>query len=175
MARIITPPYFDSVVNAGEKRLLDFLEVHLPDDYFLLPNLEIASTNPRNNKTQYWEYDLVVIAPHAIYNIENKDWRGRIEGGDTYWYVNDKQKQNPLKLGRIKTAILASKIKEHNLAWSKAWIQNLLTLSYPNSYAPDIFDEAARLSFELKPALIDYITDPLSVGQTANAIKSIQQ
>lgn len=175
MAKIIPPPYFDSVVNAGEKRLLGFLEVNLPDDYFLLPNLEIASTNPRNNKTQYWEYDLVVIAPHAVYNIENKDWRGRIEGGDTYWYVNDKQKQNPLKLGRIKTAILASKIKEYNPSWSKAWIQNLLTLSYPNSYAPDIFDEAAKLSFELKPVLIDYITDPLSVGQTPNAIKSIQQ
>ncbi|WP_026750676.1 serine/threonine protein kinase [Sediminibacterium sp. C3] len=175
MARIITPPFFDSVVNAGEKRLLDFLEVNLPDDYFLLPNLEIASTNPRNSKTQYWEYDLVIVAPHALYNIENKDWRGRIEGGDTYWYVNDKQKQNPLKLGRIKTAILASKIKEYNPAWSKAWIQNLLTLSYPNSYAPDIFDEAAKLSFELKQALIDYITDPLSVGQTENSIKSIQQ
>lgn len=28
---------------------------------------------------QYWEYDCIVIAPHAIYAIENKDYRGRIE------------------------------------------------------------------------------------------------
>src|ERR1700712_1439316 len=108
MAKIIKPPYFESVVNAGEKRLLDFLEINLPEDYFLIPNIEIASTNPRNGKTQYWEYDLIVVAPHAIYNIENKDWKGRIEGDDNYWYVNDRQRQNPLKTGRQKTAILAS-------------------------------------------------------------------
>src|SRR4051812_529781 len=111
MAKLIKPPYFNDVVNAGEKRLLDFLEVNLPDEYYLIPNIELASTNPKNNKTQYWEYDMIVVAPHAIYNIENKDWKGRIEGGDTYWYVNDKQRANPLKLGRQKTAILASKIK----------------------------------------------------------------
>ena len=84
MARIIKPPYFESVVNDGEKRLLDFLKVNLPDDYILIPNIELASTNPRNNRTQYWEYDLVVVAPHAIFNIENKDWKGRIEGDNFY-------------------------------------------------------------------------------------------
>lgn len=47
MASIIKPPYFESVVNAGEKRLLDYLEVHLPDNYYLIPNVEIASTNPK--------------------------------------------------------------------------------------------------------------------------------
>ena len=79
MATIIKPPYFEAVVNVGEKRLLDYLEVNLPEEYFLIPNVEIASTNPRNNRTQYWEYDLIVVAPHAIFNIENKDWKGRIE------------------------------------------------------------------------------------------------
>ena len=39
---IIKPPYFESVVNAGEKRLLDYLEVHLPDNYYLIPNVEIV-------------------------------------------------------------------------------------------------------------------------------------
>ena len=111
MASIIKPPYFESVVNAGEKRLLDYLEVNLPDNYYLIPNVEIASTNPKNNRTQYWEYDLICVAPHGIYNIENKDWKGRIEGDDHYWYLNDRQMPNPLKTGRQKTAILASKLK----------------------------------------------------------------
>ena len=102
MAKIIKPPYFESVVNDGEKRVLDFLEFNLPDTYYIIPNVEIASTNPRNNRIQYWEYDLIVVAPHAIYNIENKDWRGRIEGDDNYWYINDRQKPNPLKTGRQK-------------------------------------------------------------------------
>ena len=174
MAKIIKPPYFESVVNAGEKRLLDFLEVNLPDSYYLVPNVEIASTNPRNNRTQYWEYDLIVVAPHAIYNIENKDWKGRIEGDDNYWYLNDRQKPNPLKTGRQKTAILASKLKDNEFSWGKAWVQNMVTLSYPSTFAPSLWQEAGKLSFQLNEQLIEYITDPVQVGKLENDIANIQ-
>ena len=174
MAKIIKPPYFESVVNAGEKRLLDYLEVNLPDNYFLIPNVEIASTNPRNNRTQYWEYDLVVVAPHAIYNIENKDWKGRIEGDDNYWYVNDKQRNNPLRTNRQKTAILASKLKENQYAWGKAWVHNIVTLSYPNSYTPSLWQEAGKLTFQLNEKLINYISNPDNIGKEENDIKDIQ-
>lgn len=174
MAKIIKPPYFDSVVNAGEKRLLDFLQVKLPDTYFLIPNVEIASTNPRNNRTQFWEYDLIVVAPHAIYNIENKDWKGRIEGADDYWYINDRQNPNPLKTGRQKTAILASKLKEANRDWGKAWIQNMLTLSYPNSFEPILWQDAAKLSFTLSGKLINYLQDPEQIGKWEGVISDVQ-
>jgi serine/threonine protein kinase len=175
MASIIKPPYFESVVNDGEKRLLDYLEIYLPDNYYLIPNVEIASTNPKNNRTQYWEYDLIVLAPHGIYNIENKDWKGRIEGDDHYWYLNDRQMPNPLKTGRQKTAILASKLKEANFAWGKAWIQNMLTLSYENTYPPVISHEAQKLTFGLNKKLIDFITDPYSIGKLEDDIADIQQ
>ncbi|MDF1866716.1 MAG: protein kinase [Saprospiraceae bacterium] len=174
MAKIIKPPYFESVVNAGEKRLLDFLEVNLPDSYYLIPNVEIASTNPRNNRTQYWEYDLIVVAPHAIYNIENKDWKGRIDGDDNYWYLNDRERPNPLKTGRQKTAILASKLKENKYSWGKAWIQNMVSLSYPNTYPPQLYQEAGKLTFQLNERLIEYIKDPYQVGKLANDISDIQ-
>lgn len=175
MAKIIKPPYFESVVNAGEKRLLDYLEVELPSDYYLVPNVEIASTNPRNNRTQYWEYDLIVVAPHAIYNIENKDWKGRIEGDDNYWYLNDRQRANPLKTGRQKTAILASKLKEHEYSWGKAWIQNMVTLSYPNSFAPSLWQEAGKLTFQLNEQLLRYLITPDLVGKHEDAISDIQR
>ena len=174
MAQIIKPPYFDSVVNAGEKRLLDFLQIKLPDNYFLIPNVEIASTNPRNNRTQFWEYDLIVVAPHAIYNIENKDWKGRIEGADDYWFINDRQKPNPLKTNRQKTAILASKLKEANRDWGKAWIQNMVSLSYPNSFEPLLWQEAAKLSFTITDKLVNYITDPEQIGKWDDAIVDVQ-
>lgn len=174
MAKIIKPPYFESVVNTGEKRLLNYLEAKLPDNYYLIPNVEIASTNPRNNRTQYWEYDLIVVAPHAIYNIENKDWRGRIEGDDNYWYVNDKQRNNPLRIGRQKTAIIASNLREHNHSWGKAWVQNMVTLSFPNTYAPSIWQEAGKLTFQLNDRLIDFITDSINVGKLESDIEDIQ-
>ncbi|MFV8342258.1 methylation-associated defense system protein kinase MAD6 [Flavobacterium sp. XS2P39] len=174
MAKIIKPPYFDSVVNAGEKRLLDFLEANLPESFYLIPNVEIASTNPRNNRTQYWEYDIIVVAPHAIYNIENKDWKGRIEGDDNYWYINDKQRNNPLKTGRQKTAILASKLREYNFSWGKAWVQNMVTLSFPNTYEPSLWKEAGKLTFQLNEKLINYLKDPYQIGQLEGDIAKIQ-
>lgn len=173
MAKIIVPPYFDSVVNAGEKRLLDYLQVNLPDSFYLIPNVELASTNPRNNRTQYWEYDLLIVAPHAIYNIENKDWKGRIEGDDNYWYVNDRQRQNPLKTGRQKTAVLASKLRENDSSWARAWIQNMVTLSYPNTYAPSLWQESAKLTFQLNEQLINYLTDPEQIGKSEDDIADI--
>ena len=174
MATIIKPPYFEQVVNAGEKKLLDFLEVNLPDNYFLIPNVEIASTNPKNFRTQYWEYDLIVVTPHAIFNIENKDWKGRIEGDDNYWYLNDRQMSNPLKTGRQKTAVLASKLKEHNPNWGRAWIQNMLTLSYDNVYHPVISSDAYKLTFMLNDRLLDYIWNPINVGKNEDAIEDIR-
>ncbi|KAA2238817.1 protein kinase [Chitinophaga agrisoli] len=173
MARIIKPPYFESVVNAGEKRLLDYLEVNLPDSFYLVPNVEIASTNPRNNRIQYWEYDLLVVSPHAIYNIENKDWKGRIEGDDNYWYINDRQRQNPLKTGRQKTAVLTTRLREQDSSWGRAWIQNMVTLSYPNTFTPSLWQEAGRLSFQLNEQLISFLTDPANVGKTENDIADI--
>ncbi|PLK44981.1 methylation-associated defense system protein kinase MAD6 [Emticicia sp. TH156] len=175
MASVIKPPYFESVVNEGEQRLLNYLEVHLPNDYYLIPNIELASTNPHNQKTQYWEYDLVVVAPHAIYHIENKDWRGRIEGDDNYWYINDKEKPNPLKVGRQKTAILASKLKEHNRHWGRAWVQNLVTLSYPNSSQPILSHEASKVTFRLDSRLKQYLTDPTYVGKQTDEIVALQE
>ncbi|AEA44937.1 methylation-associated defense system protein kinase MAD6 [Fluviicola taffensis] len=173
MAKITKPPYFESVVNTGEKRLLDFLEINLPDNYYLIPNVEIASTNPRNNRTQYWEYDLIVVAPHGIYNIENKDWKGRIEGDDNYWYLNDRQKANPLKTGRQKTSILASKLKETNPSWGKSWIQNMVTLSFPNTSLPIFYQEAGKLTFQLNNKLIEFITNPDSIGKEPNDIQEL--
>ncbi|NML38182.1 protein kinase [Chitinophaga sp. G-6-1-13] len=175
MAKIIVPPYFESVVNAGERRLLNYLQVNLPDSFYLVPNVELASTNPRNNRTQYWEYDLLIVAPHAIYNIENKDWKGRIEGDDNYWYVNDRQRQNPLKTGRQKTAILASKLKEYEPAWARAWVQNMVTLSYPNTYAPSLLQESTKLTFQLNERLINYLTDPEQIGKLENDIVDIYE
>jgi serine/threonine protein kinase len=174
MAKIILPPYFEDVVNDGERRLLNFLEVKLPDDYYLIPCMEIGATNPRNNQTQFWEYDVLVIAPHGIYNIENKDWKGRIEGNDNYWYVNDRERKNPLKTCTLKGKILASKLKEFNFKFGKAFVQSLITLSYNNLTPPAISGDSGKLTFTLDSKLIDFIQDPHRIGQAKESIKDIQ-
>ena len=78
MAIIKRPPHDDGPVNAGEQRLLDYLSVKLPNNYFIIPNCNIAITGP-NRIMKYWEYDCIVVTPHALYHIENKDWAGNLE------------------------------------------------------------------------------------------------
>ena len=96
MAQVILPKYSEGPVNAGEKRLVDFLKKSLPDDYYVIPNGEYAFKNPKG-VIQFWEYDCIVVAPHAIYHIENKDWNGELIGDDNSWFVNSAERRNPHK------------------------------------------------------------------------------
>ena len=52
MAKICTPKFSTGPVNAGEERLLKFLEVKLPDGYYLIPNGNGGwqKTDPRKDR-----------------------------------------------------------------------------------------------------------------------------
>src|SRR5699024_1609440 len=65
--------------------------------------------------------------------------------------------------------------KSQQSVWGKAWVQGLVSLSYGNSFPPQISGESAKLTFELTEDLIDFLTDPYNVGKTANDIMGIQQ
>lgn len=67
-------------MNGGEQRLIDYLTVKLPDDYYIIPNGEYAAKI--NGAIQFFEYDCIVVAPHAVYHLENKDWGGHLQGDD---------------------------------------------------------------------------------------------
>jgi serine/threonine protein kinase len=69
---------------------------------------------------------------------------------------------------------LASKLKEHNPVFAKAWVQNILTLSYDNVYNPVISAEAYKLTFMLNERLLEYISNPLNIGKEENSIEGIK-
>lgn len=176
MAKLCPHKFYEGPVNSGEDRLFKFLEVNLPSNYYLIPNGEYPGMNSKGG-VEYWEYDCIVIAPHAIYNIENKDWKGKIEGDDNIWYVNDHEQKNPLKTARYKTKMLVDYLKRHNPKFGKAWISTILTLSCSGQTTSGLDPESGcyHETFTLDDdQLIDYITDCEKVGKTANAISDIQ-
>lgn len=116
MAKIKCPLHDDGPVNAGEQRLLDYLSLKLPENYYIVPNVNLPISGP-NNVMKYWEYDCIVIAPHAIFHIENKDWGGNLEGDDFAWFRSGQEVANPHKTAGLKTRILASKIKNAHPDW----------------------------------------------------------
>lgn len=175
MAKLCPHVFYDGPVNSGEERLFKFLEVNLPNNYYLVPNGEYPGMNSKGG-VEYWEYDCIVIAPHAIYNIENKDWKGKIEGDDNVWYINDHEQKNPLKTARYKTKMLVDYLKKHKPIFGKAWISTILTLSSSGQTKAGLDPESGCYhdTFVLGDELIDFITDPDKVGKAFNAISDIQ-
>lgn len=74
---------------------------------------------------------MIVVAPHAVYHIENKDWGGNLEGDDYAWFRSGQEVANPHKTANLKSRVLASKIKSAHPDWNFGQIITLVTLSNP--------------------------------------------
>lgn len=175
MAQLRKPIHDDGPVNAGEKRLLDFLCVKLPNNYIVIPNLNISITGP-NRVMKYWEYDCIVVAPHAVYHIENKDWGGNLEGDDWAWFRSGQEVANPHKTAGLKSRILASKIKNQHPDWHFGQILTAVTLSNPqqSKFGLDPTCDCYRQTFTLGDDLINFLTKPELVGRNPGAIIDLQ-
>lgn len=175
MAKICNPSFADGPVNSGEERLLRYLEVNLPNDYYIVPNGNYPSKNPQG-AVEYWEYDAIVVAPHAICHIENKDYKGRIEGYDDVWYHNDKQIRNPLFTARFKSKILASYLKQKASIYGKAWIDTIVVLSALGQTKANFDPESGcyQKTFLLDNDLLDYLQDNDILHKSPTAISDIQ-
>lgn len=176
MAKVKYPIHSDGAVNAGETRLIDYLQNNLPADYWIVPNGEYASKNPQGLVTCN-EYDCIVVAPHAIYHIENKDWSGYLLGDDHAWFVNGVERKNPFIAAERKTRILATLLRSHNHLWGGAFVQTAVTLSNPNQSKTGIdhYSKSYDQIFLLDKSLIDFIKDFAKVRKPSDAIKIYQK
>lgn len=163
MARLIEPVGGSGPVNAGERAVVSMLVTDLPDDFTVIPNVEI-----REDGSQIFEYDVVVLAPHAVYALETKDWRGEIKGDDREWLVNGKSRRAPLILAERKAKVLKSKLVGAVQALARVRVESAVVLaSTPSSL--ELSPEAARRVFVLGEVL-HFLTDPTHVGQRERAI-----
>lgn len=175
MAQLKRPIHDEGPVNAGEKRMLDFLEMRLPEDYIIVPNCNFAITGA-NHVMKYWEFDCIVLAPHAVFHIENKDWAGNLEGDDWAWFRSGQEVANPHKTAGYKSRILASKIKNGHPDWRFGDILTLVTLSHPqqSKFGLDPQCDCYKQTFTLNHELIDFLTDAELIGRREHQIKDIQ-
>lgn len=176
MAKIYNPTQGAGPVNAGEERLLKRLEVYLPDNYYIVPNGEYAHKNPQG-MVQFWEYDCIVIAPHAIYHIENKDWAGQLYGDDFQWTINGHERPNPLKTAELKSKLLKSMLVEKNPEWRFAKVITLVTLSNPSQTKFGLDPNARSFDqiFTLNSDLEEFIKDADRAGKREDAIAEYQE
>jgi serine/threonine protein kinase len=124
MAKLMTPSG-GRPAELGEAKVVDFLRNTLPETYTLFPNLEIAE----KGKPPF-EYDLIVVAPHAVYVVEIKNWRGGIRGDDNTWLVNGRHpRPNPWPTANNKARVLKSRIQELQPSCGRVWVDAVIAIA----------------------------------------------
>src|SRR5436190_8425811 len=107
----------------AERQALRFLVDGLPDRYTVYGNPWLVERSG-----VLYELDAVVVAPHAIFVVEIKSYRGMIDGTDHDWYVPHRV-PSPLKLNRRTAQVLNTQLKAESYQAGQVWTQGLVFLS----------------------------------------------
>ncbi|MGB4805000.1 MAG: protein kinase [Anaerolineae bacterium] len=124
MARLIILPA-SRPQDEGETLVVGYLRAALPDTYTLVPNIEIIEQG-----RPPFEYDLIVVAPHAVYVIEVKRWRGGIRGDDDTWVVAGRHlRPNPWLTTNNKARVLKSQIGRRQPSCANVWVEAAVAIA----------------------------------------------
>jgi serine/threonine protein kinase len=106
MARVIyTPSGGDGPVGHFEPQVLEALRLALPRTWGLAPNFQL-----KQRGHDALEYDIVLLAAHAIFVIEAKEWYGRLTGDDQEWLLNHTPKRCPMWTVNHKCKVLKTEL-----------------------------------------------------------------
>lgn len=123
MAKLIQIPGARPV-NEGEALVIRHLDESLPDTYLLVPNVEIMQKGH-----PLYDYDIIVVAPHAVYVVEVKRWLGGIEGDDYTWKVaGQHHRPNPLPTTNNKARVLKSHIQRRQPTCD-LWVEAVVAIA----------------------------------------------
>jgi len=120
MAELVTLPGVSGPQGPFERLVICTLKDALPSTYRVIPNIEIKQAGQ-----PALEYDVIVLAPHALYVVELKEWYGRVTGDDTEWLINNTPKRCPLWLVNLKCKVLKGKIGPIGVPF---WVEPLLAI-----------------------------------------------
>jgi len=167
MAKLINLPG-SRPINEGERKVVGFLEKELPNSYSLIPNAEIIEAG-----RPAFEYDLIVIAPHALYVVEIKNWRGGIEGDDFTWVVaREHIRQNPWSTTNNKSRVLKSKIEALQPSIGRFWVEAIVVIA--DEYGEiNLSGEVAKRVFRYTE-LPDVLKDASLLRGKVNDLKSVR-
>ena len=151
-------------MDEGETLVISHLQRALPDHYLLYPNIEI--TEPERPP---FEYDLMVVAPHAVYVVEVKRWLGKITGGDITWTLSSgTTRPNPLQSANFKARVLKGRLLRLNPALQPVWVQACVAIA-DDKTALQLTGAAAERTF-LYPDLPAFLMDPARLTPTGRPI-----
>ncbi len=158
----------------AERQGLRFLVEGLPTDYTVYGNAWLVERSG-----VIFELDAVIVAPHAVYVVEIKSYRGRIDGTDHDWYI-PYPVPSPLKLNRMTAQALKSQLKRESYQGGQLWVEGLVFLSATTDVGVKgpasrdrIHTRKTILAALQDPALIERLSGRRSLVPTSTAEKDL--
>lgn len=113
-------------VNESERKAIRVLAETLPEDWCILHNLEVPNWRGRS-----YEFDLVIVAPWAVYAVEVKGWHGHIRGDRLQWQFVESGEtiKSPLFLASQKARILAGWLRKQDLETGRVPVEWFLLMT----------------------------------------------
>ncbi|GAA2406345.1 protein kinase [Actinomadura vinacea] len=119
-------------VNEAERRVIAHLRDHGPDDWTVLHSVEIPQ------RDELFEVDLVVVTGHAVYVIDVKGTRGRIEVEGSRWHPARRAPfRSPLPKLRGHAKKLKSILENVHPQLSRVYTDALVVLPAPDAVLVD--------------------------------------
>lgn len=123
--------------NDAEREAIAYLRDHLPADYRLLHNFELRSTDG-----QWFEIDIAIVAPHAIYLIDVKSTYGDIHVAGGKWHPDGRVPfASPLPKLRHHTrllhGLLSAAASGPHVDMRNVWVESTVILTAPDAALRD--------------------------------------
>ncbi len=123
--------------NEPERQVIAYLRDHLPAGYRVLHNFELRSDNG-----QWFEIDIAIVAPHAVYLVDVKSTYGEIHVAGGKWHPEDRTPfASPLAKLRHHTrllhGILSAAAGVHHAELRHVWVEAAVLLTAPDAVLRD--------------------------------------
>jgi serine/threonine protein kinase len=153
--------------NDSETRAIKRISKDLPDDCFVFHNFELTT-----GRGLPYEYDIAVLAPHALYHLEVKGYHGEIRGNPLQWtFENGGVYPSPIPLANKKTKILAGKLKQHSHRLDGVFVDTLILLTEDRARAKLNDDQAGRV-IHLRDA-VERLSNPRYLPVSTNNVAAL--
>ncbi len=160
MARVIATPTGGGLVGPFEPKVLEALRSNLPNTYAVAPNFQLKEAG-----RSALEFDFVVLAPHALFVVEAKEWYGRLTGDDTEWLINHTPRKCPLWLVDLKCKVLKGTLGP---VGNQIWIEPLLV--FPDGTQNALGGNWYRNALSVA-GLLTYLLDETRVSRRTDAAR----
>jgi hypothetical protein len=137
--------------HEAERQALRFLTEALPTDYLVYGNAWLVERTGA-----VYEVDAVVVAPHALFIVEIKSYRGTIAGNDNDWYI-PQPTRSPLRLNRKTAQVLANMVRRRSFDAGRAWVEGLVFLSHTDDN--QVRGPASRDRLHTRETIVSAIRD----------------